>query len=245
MKKGLTLAEVIIVIGILGIIAESTIPSLIADYKTKTTIVSLKKAYSTLTSAYKLAEQENGTPDNWNLIGYMDQDGAVNMLNALVPYLRVTKNCAKNSGCFSNQVIKKLGGDTWINFDTYAYYSRVQLADGTFIASLAADKDCLAVLGTSTALKSVCGVYYVDVNGYKKPNQGGLDTFMFILTKSGIIPAGSAFDNGDWSFDNECKSKLTDTSTTGEGCAAWLIYNDNMDYLKCSDLGWGTKLKCN
>ena len=36
--------------------------------------------------------------------------------------------------------------------------------------------------------------------------------------------------------------------TTGEGwaCAAWIMYKENMDYLKCADkLEWNGRTKCN
>lgn len=31
---------------------------------------------------------------------------------------------------------------------------------------------------------------------------------------------------------------------TGGGCTAWVIFNENMDYLHCDDLSWNGKTKC-
>ena len=28
------------------------------------------------------------------------------------------------------------------------------------------------------------------------------------------------------------------------GCTAWVLYNENMEYLRCSDLSWDGKKKC-
>ena len=43
----------------------------------------------------------------------------------------------------------------------------------------------------------------------------------------------------------ELTCNLTSSSTAnGYGCAAWVMYNENMDYLYCNDLSWNGKHKC-
>jgi len=66
-QQGFTLAEVLITLGIIGIIAEMTIPTLVQKADERAIIVALKKNYSVLSSAYKLAENDEGTPDNWDI----------------------------------------------------------------------------------------------------------------------------------------------------------------------------------
>lgn len=102
---------------------------------------------------------------------------------------------------------------------------------------------CKQSYGYSDALDNICGEYIVDVNGYKGPNQYGKDTFIFYLTKFGIIPAGSPLEGGQYAFTNDtgCQDKST---SYGTGCAAWVIFNNNQDYLDCNDLNWGVKTKC-
>ena len=56
MKKAFTLAEVLITLGIIGVVAALTMPALIANYKKQQTIVQLKKAYTTLAQGFKLAQ---------------------------------------------------------------------------------------------------------------------------------------------------------------------------------------------
>lgn len=34
------------------------------------------------------------------------------------------------------------------------------------------------------------------------------------------------------------------TSEKMFNCAAWVLYNENMDYLHCDDLSWGKKTRC-
>ena len=47
-KSGFTLAEVLITLGVIGVVAAMTMPSLVAHYKEKQTVVALKKFYSIL-----------------------------------------------------------------------------------------------------------------------------------------------------------------------------------------------------
>jgi len=235
---GFTLAEMIIVIGIIGIIAEATIPTLVQNFQEKTTVVTLKKAYSTLSSAYTLAVQENGTPDNWGLISMSSPEGGENILNKMAPYLMVTKNCGRNSGCFSDSNKRLNGGSFVLNAGAQG---TAQLADGSFIYTWSAGS-CSHDQGESLALKTHCGDIGIDINGFKKPNQLGVDIFTFYLTKYGIVPCGAQQSYvTSLTFDNDCRNKSTGN---GWGCAAWVIYNENMDYLHCNDLSWSSKTKC-
>lgn len=50
-------------------------------------------------------------------------------------------------------------------------------------------------------------------------------------------------DDPNYQFKDFCnKSKSTDAN--GLACTAWVIFNENMDYLHCNDLDWSTKIKC-
>ena len=44
-------------------------------------------------------------------------------------------------------------------------------------------------------------------------------------------------------FETRCNLN-EGSSYNGYGCAAWVIYNKNMDYLHCNDLSWEGKHKC-
>ena len=63
MKNGFTLAEVLITLGVIGIVAALTMPSLIANYQKQVTISKLKKIYSILGQQILLANSQ-GTPAN-------------------------------------------------------------------------------------------------------------------------------------------------------------------------------------
>lgn len=60
MKKGFTLAEVLITLGIIGVVAAMTIPNLITAHQKKVTVTKLQRAISILNQAYRLSYEENG-----------------------------------------------------------------------------------------------------------------------------------------------------------------------------------------
>ena len=102
--------------------------------------------------------------------------------------------------------------------------------------------------------KESYGALSVDINGFKGPNSAGEDLFTFTITKNGIYPYGTKtsmmkekLEDGTIvtknAFPRMCNRK--DCYVNCEACAAWVMYNENMDYLHCDDLSWNGKHKCN
>ena len=60
-KVAFTLAEVLITLGIIGVVAAITIPGLVADYQKKVLVAQFKKSYSNLSNALNLVQAEYGT----------------------------------------------------------------------------------------------------------------------------------------------------------------------------------------
>ena len=229
-NSAFTLAEVLITLGIIGVVAALTIPVVMNNANEKETIVSLKKSYSILTSAYTQAVQDNGTPDLWG----------ADPLVVLKPYLKISKDCTTTlGGCFSPGVTYKfLNGGNEIENDSTGQ-TAVQLADGSSLMYQNDSSDCTGSVGDTQALQAYCGQIYVDINGNKRPNQWGIDAFIFHFTKFGIVPFGTAPETR-WPFSAECH----DISKSGYSCSGWVIYNENMDYKRCDDLAWDGKHKC-
>lgn len=61
-----TLAEVLITLGIIGIVAAMTLPTVIVNYKKKATVTQVKKFYSVMSQATNLAIAEYGSMDGWD-----------------------------------------------------------------------------------------------------------------------------------------------------------------------------------
>ncbi|MDR1327441.1 MAG: type II secretion system GspH family protein [Heliobacteriaceae bacterium] len=64
-KNGFTLAEVLITLGIIGVVAALTMPALIANYQKQIKVTKLKKFYSVINQAMKLSSVDNGDLEAW------------------------------------------------------------------------------------------------------------------------------------------------------------------------------------
>lgn len=230
-----TLAEVLIVLGIIGLIADMTIPTLVMGFKEKAAVSQLQKAYATYTNAFNMAVTEEGTADNWNLIERYSPEGAKNGLDIMLKHLKIIKNCGNDTGCFPDVKYKNLNGAEYTNINQDNMYAKALLADGSSIAFYVSTPNCIG--------EQYCGQFYYDINGFKGPNQWGIDTFIFGMYRDRIIPAGSAKVSPETSssFERYCRDKKTQN---GWSCAAWVLYNGNMDYLHCDDLSWAGKKSC-
>lgn len=65
MKKGFTLAEVLITLGIIGIVAAMTLPTVINDSTERETVAKVKKFYSVMNQALLMAISKHGYVDEW------------------------------------------------------------------------------------------------------------------------------------------------------------------------------------
>jgi len=164
-----TLAEVLITLVIIGIIAAITVPTLITKYQKEQTVTRLKKAYSALAQTTQRAIADNGPMDSWE-VGATSVESSVAFNNKyLIPYLSVSKNCETdtNGDCNPNY-FKSLSGVASAE-DNERTRSSFYLNDGTLVSSSTFASD---------AYKDVH--IYVDINGQKKPNIKGKDVFVFV-----------------------------------------------------------------
>jgi len=159
-KKAFTLAEVLITLAIIGVVAALTMPSLIAKYQEKQMLTAFKRTYSILENAYRLALYNNGDISEWAFTN----DAAYNakmLYDNMKPYLNITKTCEYSSGCFSDEVYSFNDTRSWNLNNTVRYW-------------------CVLNDGTSVGFLDKQGIY-VDLNGLKKPNKVGVDIFQFSM----------------------------------------------------------------
>jgi len=64
-KAAFTLAEVLVTLGIIGIVAAMTMPTLMANHRKKVVETKLEKIYSVMNQAINMANAEYGDPSNW------------------------------------------------------------------------------------------------------------------------------------------------------------------------------------
>ena len=85
-----TLAETLVTLTIIGVIAAITIPNLISKYQKHTYVVGLKKAYSVLTNAFTMAVNEG---DVTFKVGETEDD----IKATIQRYLKIVKTCGTNN----------------------------------------------------------------------------------------------------------------------------------------------------
>lgn len=92
--KAFTLSEVLMTLGIIGVVAALTIPVLIKKYEQMQTLSQLQKAYTSLSAAFNQAQTENGLFDTWGFLGWGNPSVADTIFSStIVPKLNVAKNC--------------------------------------------------------------------------------------------------------------------------------------------------------
>ena len=250
-KSAFTLAEVLITLAIIGVVAAMTIPTLTANYKEKAIVTKLTKTYAILSNAYQMMQAEYGTISTWGLSGtahdknydrLVDEEGnyIYNTLpneiisTRLQKYLKVAKTCEADGviSCLKRDMYNLNGelissvNDTTTTFDTSAK-TNFFLVDGTYISF-----GWLNYNGTSGDLMVILP---------NKTATNGIDRFYFSFNDKGLIPQGKT---GNFKFEAHCDPAQTGTSS-GFGCAAWVIYNKNLDYLHCREkLSWDGAHSC-
>ena len=227
MKKGFTLAEVLITLVIIGVIAAMTIPALINKTNEQETVVAVKKAYSTVSQAYQKVIAENGEIDP-SILGAANEDATKSLGQKFAKQLNAQKICGQTAGggCWANVMYKNFRGADWNNLETNGTDYLIQLSDGMSVAVYG--YSTYQNIGNNENLKNILGDLHVDINGAKGPNVIGKDVFEFYITKNGILPAGVEGDN---------IFPLSTCKVTGPACTAWIIAKGNMDYLR-KDISW-------
>lgn len=213
-KFGFTLAEVLIVIGVIGVVSAITIPTLIDKYKEHVTVNKVKKLYSMFSQAVLMSINNNGYPNEWNVENADTAQQNTNFANYIKPYLKIVKDCGVQNNCIgydSHQTIKRLNDrEIGLNFANNGY--NIVLSDGTFVfITTNSDKYCVSD-GNN------CATINVDLNGKKEPNTIGKDIFRIVkITPKGVdVP-----QNND-----DCR-----LNSSGWSCGTYILLNGNMDYL--------------
>lgn len=187
-KRGFTLAEVLITLGIIGIIAEITIPTLMYNIQKQDWVVKLEKTYTTFNQALIKVANDYGCAGDLRCTGLFDSSSQSlqTLGDGLASYFKVAKNCELNDnyGCSSNSVAPNYNGSgTRYSLESIGATSayRFITADGVSIMIYSTVNNCSQVNGP-TYLSQVCGWIYFDVNGLKGPNNIGRDIFRFFIS---------------------------------------------------------------
>ena len=218
--NGFTLAEVLITLGIIGVVAAMTLPTLISNYQKRATVAKLKRAYSVIKQAYLMSYDQVGDPAADEAFAM----GANNYFKTYwAPYIKGTL-------CKTYQECGYSSNTPWI----MANGSKVP----TVVVSLSARTTfytndgflyVVFVSGGSRGEEVAYSYVICDINGGKGPNQFGKDVFYFqrIADEKGNDMQPYGYNNSDATINSSC-------STRGSGvyCAekirrdGWKILKD-------------------
>jgi len=207
-KAAFTLAEVLITLGIIGVVAAMTIPNLIAEQQKRTTVTKLQRAMSVLNQAYRRAYDDVGEATAEEAASM----GSKEYFNKYwAPYLKILHICKsyKDCGYDSPQPYTAANGQkSTLTFFIDGFRVPVQTADG-FIYTIN-----IKAGNESTRVPTIV----VDINGGAKPNKYGKDIFFFIREidgeKGGVVRPYGYNETSFFDIDSSCTK-----SGVGEFCA--------------------------
>ena len=213
-KVAFTLAELLITIAIVGILAVMVLPTLIQRNEERMLLLQFKQTYSILQRAYQAIQGEYGDFNVWK--------GTNTTYNMFIPYLKVSESCHKTNGCFPNVIYPSFNPTEGTCIRSNFYTSKtekVRLMNGASIS-----------FGATSML--------VDINGDKKPNRYGYDVFTlgFSNLHPGIITGAHTENDESWMYEAGlamCSKALKNCNQmySGYSCAHWVIRKGNMDYI--------------
>ncbi len=244
MKKAFTLSEVLITLGIIGVVAALTIPSLVQNHRKRVVETSLKKSYSVLSQMLANSEAKNGEAVYWDWASYTANNKASSnqfFQKYFYPYLSATGTAkstdtpAKVNYKIYTSIADKSGDPSW------AYYNG-NLGDWTELA----DGSAVLFSYQYTGLQNLYGTFSVILPSSKNKKKlvVGKDVFDFSLRNYGNKIVVSPYGWQDWTckhidenkdtFLRACKGEATSGSGINSGnyctsiiyCNGWKIPDD-------------------
>ncbi len=216
MKKGFTLAEVLITLGIIGVVAALTMPSLVQNYRKREAATRIKKFYSMMSQAVLLSTNDNGDPTEWNKV-------------------------AEDSSSDSQSINAQNGYDFFMTYlAPYIKYVSIDKAIKSDNPEDARDYEVRIIFSDSSVVylhNGGCLDMVFDYNGTKAPNTSGKDRFRFILcTNEGFMKdiqgtTSKPFTTYNVGRINSRDEALNYCKSSKEYCSTLLLY-DNWEFLK-------------
>ncbi len=238
--RAFTLAEVLITLVIIGVVASLTIPTLVSNYTERQTVTKLKQVYSILYQATEIAQVKYGEINDWEPIeNAYSKD--TQLFSRLAENIKFSIDCGNNTRfcSISNVRYSTLKGQNTLPVPVSTAHSGI-LENGVAITIANTRTDSGKWWGRNASI-------YIDLNGPNKlPNIHGKDVFLFEIrdqTSNWDKSGKSYLYPGGWFVSASGEECLT--YANGLSCAEWVIRHNNMDYLHCPDkLGYNGPYSC-
>lgn len=213
-KFAFTLAEVLITLGIIGVIAAMTMPGLVLKIRQQQNVTAWKKIYSELAQALKSMEADNIA------LSVSQPDREYEYVTLLSRYMKLGQVCHANRGVEEGCFPKRSA--------IYALDGRVLNASGW--DKLGGGATC-ASLSNGGIICFDSYIVIVDVNGYAPPNKVGADIFAALVDfeNYSINPAKGCRTMWGAADDVLIKTTVGDgtcnDSDYGWGCSYYYLHN--------------------
>ena len=231
MKRAFTLAEVLITLGIIGVVAALTLPAVIQNYQKRSLEVATKKFYSVITQAVKQYMADEGVDDlRGSSLSGSDYDSDEITLAKNDEFFKKYLNAQIcEDGCFADNYKTQSGGIS----KSVGKSSELQYLSGRYLLPDGMVVDSYYYFSGDT----YPGDLYVDVNGKKGPNKIGYDLWSMtvfydgVIDESGLTPECRKSDNPGFdvnSFRDDrfyaCRTPNSDAGNYG-GCFGHFLEN--------------------
>ena len=178
-KCAFTLAEVLITLGIIGVVASLTLPSVINDIKHKQLETAFKSAYSIFSQGFMNMKREDGEGRHRNY-AYYDAE------NHNYPMVTEFKN-----KFYSYSNIKVIGKCSYKNGSIKNFNKTANVTNNELLIGNIYQANNFDVLSNGMCSKVFINGgrvgLFVDVNGLKAPNQLGHDIFHFYIDDKDVL----------------------------------------------------------
>lgn len=168
-KNAFTLAEVLITLGIIGIVAALTLPTLVSNHQKKVAVTRLKTAYSQISQAILLAQAKSGDTENW------ERDAEKILFEYIAPNIKSEQfkhdieHDYQHTMCKNNQTYKFLDG-SGMGSPFASMSPSIKFINGT----------CISLNRISDPNTKQINLF-IDINGTNPPNINGKDLFVFLF----------------------------------------------------------------
>ena len=196
LKTGFTLAEVLITIGIIGVVAALTIPTLINNYQEKVLNNQFKKSYALVNQALLNAKSQFDYIPKcyypYNSDSSKAGSDCIQLTEKFLESLKITKICkdkAYENGCIPeykgiDDIIKEKHENDE-DYDEEYWQDFATRNCGGFNASRILNEKTVYVLSDGTILffftNDRCIILAIDINGMKGPNKWGYDLYSLTI----------------------------------------------------------------
>lgn len=209
-KKAFTLAEVLVTLLIIGVVASMTIPGLKKAADESSYVAGAQKAFASFSSATKMVKLKNGHVATWPL---GNSQKIIDMYKAQMNVMEMPDIAS------TKYTMKYLDGKAYNPVEIFKPKTSFYTSDGMLWFLIGSFSGCNSGVDSSKLTYKSCINMLVDVNGPKKPNMVGIDIFFFYVNKDGVFPYGAG-DSADLSTENCSKDA---TSQAGTSCAARVL----------------------